>query len=103
MLFIDLAAALGGLTGAAVGSPLLLVDGDDEDARKTRERLWLSGVGAGILVGGAVGYFTTRAAGHAEFQTPGFAALPQAGVIGMSETPDGQTAPVYGLGLSGRW
>ena len=103
VLFIDLAAALGGLTAAAVGSPLLLVDGDDDEARQTRERLWLGGVGTGILVGGVIGYFMTRPSGRADFDAPGFAALPQAGVIGMSQAPSGEIAPVYGLGLSGKW
>lgn len=58
VMFIDLAASLGALTGAAAASPLLLVDEDEVDAK--RNRLWLASVGAGTLLGGAVGYLLTR-------------------------------------------
>jgi hypothetical protein len=103
VLFIDLAAALGGLTAAAVSSPLLLVDGDDEQTRRTRERLWLSSVGAGVLAGGVIGYFMTLPSGRADYDSPGWAVLPHGGVIGVSQAPDGSSALAYGLGLRGRW
>lgn len=59
MLLIDLAASLGALTGAAAASPLLLVD-ESEDP--TRNRVWLASIAAGTVVGGAIGWFSTRGA-----------------------------------------
>lgn len=58
MLLIDLAASLGALTGAAAASPLLLVD-EKEDP--TRNRVWLASIAAGTVVGGTIGWFSTRA------------------------------------------
>jgi len=59
MLLIDLAASLGALTGAAAASPLLLVD-ESEDP--TRNRVWLASIAAGTVVGGTIGWFSTRGA-----------------------------------------
>jgi len=59
MLLIDLAASLGALTGAAAASPLLLVD-EKEDP--TRNRIWLASVAAGTVIGGTIGWFSTRGA-----------------------------------------
>jgi hypothetical protein len=59
MLLIDLAASLGALTGAAAASPLLLVH-ESEDP--TRTRLWLTSIAAGTVIGGTIGWFSTRGA-----------------------------------------
>jgi hypothetical protein len=59
VLLVDLGATLGALTGAAAGSPLLLVD---EAESKPRTRAWLGGIFAGTLLGAGVGWWSTRKA-----------------------------------------
>jgi hypothetical protein len=54
-LLVDLSASLGALAGAALASPLLLVDESDP----MRTRLWLASVGAGTIAGGIVGWYAT--------------------------------------------
>lgn len=56
MLFIDLRALLGGLLGAAVGTPVLV----SQDPSPARDRIWLSGIAAGTLTGAAVSYWVTQ-------------------------------------------
>jgi hypothetical protein len=58
VLFIDLAASLGALSGAALASPLLFVE--NGDLPLNRNRAWLAAVGTGTLVGGGIGWLTTR-------------------------------------------
>lgn len=106
VLFIDLAASLGALTGAALASPLLLAPEDqNERAQSTRERLWIGGVAAGLLVGASVGYvLTTPAPAAAAAATRSSSLLPfgwhpELGVIGR----DSQGQLAYGVGLSGTW
>ena len=55
MLLIDLAASLGALGGAALASPLLLVNQTDTQ----RTRLWLASAAAGTVAGGVIGWFAT--------------------------------------------
>ena len=57
VLLVDLGATLGALTGAAAGSPLLLVD---EQESKSRTRAWLAGIFAGTVLGAGVGWWSTR-------------------------------------------
>lgn len=57
VLFIDLSAGLGALTGAAVGSPLLIFE---NDIVATRKQAWLGLIGAGAVVGAGVGWYLTR-------------------------------------------
>lgn len=64
-LMIDLGASLGALTGAAAASPLLLVDESASNSH-TRNRLWLASIGAGTLIGGAIGIWTTRPTGSGQ-------------------------------------
>ncbi|HYP91204.1 MAG TPA: hypothetical protein VEQ59_23725 [Polyangiaceae bacterium] len=59
VLLVDLGATLGALTGAAVGSPLLLVD---QAESKPRTRAWLGSIFAGTLLGAGVGWWSTRKA-----------------------------------------
>jgi hypothetical protein len=56
MLSIDLSALLGGLAGAAIGTPLLV----SQDPSERRDRVWLTGVAVGTVAGGVVGYYITR-------------------------------------------
>jgi hypothetical protein len=58
MLFIDLAAGLGALTGAAIGSGQLIFK--DEIERVNRTRTWLALVGGSAVVGGGIGWYLTR-------------------------------------------
>jgi hypothetical protein len=91
VLLVDLGASLGALGGAALGSPLLLVE---DEANPTRTRLWLSAVGVGTLAGGALTYLLTRD------MTPdtslGF--VPYAGV-----TPEPSGGTRTELGAFGSW
>lgn len=57
VLLVDLGATLGAVTGAAAGSPLLLVD---EQESKSRTRAWLGGIFAGALLGAGIGWWSTR-------------------------------------------
>lgn len=94
VLLVDLAAGLGALTGAALGSPLLLVDENQSDL--TRNRLFLASVAAGTVVGGLVGIWTTRPA-----SPPGRTGLRLSPYLGVSEEgPDGL---LPGASLLGTW
>lgn len=53
MLSIDLSALLGGLGGAALGTPLLV----SQERSERRDRIWLSGVMLGTAVGAGIGYW----------------------------------------------
>ncbi len=66
VLLLDLGLSLGALGGAALGSPLLLVDETDP----LRTRLWLAAVSAGAIAGGIVTYFATDGWTEARSQTP---------------------------------
>ncbi|RYZ08591.1 MAG: hypothetical protein EOO73_06980 [Myxococcales bacterium] len=59
VLLVDLGATLGALTGAAAGSPLLLVD---EEESKPRTRAWLGSIFAGTVLGAGIGWWSTRKA-----------------------------------------
>jgi len=54
-LLVDLSASLGAVAGAALASPLLLVNESDP----ARTRLWLASAGAGTIAGGIVGWYAT--------------------------------------------
>ena len=100
VLFVDLSASLGALTGAAVAAPALLVGDEVSDGR--RQVVFASVIGGAVL-GGALGIWITDDAPPAPtFQGP-YSARPEVGVIGMSETADGTLLPLYGAGLSGTW
>lgn len=104
VLLIDLAALLGGLTGGAVATPLLLVD----DVTDTHRRLWFGSIALGTGIGAVVGILATPS----EQPRPvaeGSAAprlverwTPQAGVIGFSEVGD-RREPAFGAGVQGLW
>ncbi|HYO97692.1 MAG TPA: hypothetical protein VER33_24455 [Polyangiaceae bacterium] len=96
VLLIDLAASLGGLTGAALASPLLLVEEGQSDA--SQNRFWLASVVTGTLAGGVIGWWTTEAtqSGTSDSDPP---LLPTVGVIGHAPTG----GPVYGASVQGTW
>ncbi len=58
VLFINLAASLGALSGAAVASGLLVAD--TGKLPLNQNRTWLVTVGSGTLLGGGVGWLLTR-------------------------------------------
>jgi hypothetical protein len=96
MLLIDLAASLGALTGAAAASPLLLVD---ERENSTRNRLWLSSIAAGTVIGGGIGWLSTR--GSASKDEKNLRALPYFNM--EPANPLRGTRSFMSLGLQGVW
>jgi hypothetical protein len=89
-LLIDLSASLGALGGAALASPLLLVN----DSNPDRTRLWLGSAALGTIAGGVLGWYATSGAGKTSTAAPGAAAL----------VPYAAPAPVghgLSLGVSG--
>jgi hypothetical protein len=96
VLAIDLSALLGGLTGAALGTPVLV----SQEASPTRDRIWLAGIMAGTIAGAGLSYWITQSDGaHAQSASSeldsdrGFSLRPQLGWMG---TP-------FGFGVSGTW
>jgi hypothetical protein len=95
VLLVDLSTLLGGLAGAAIGTPLLV----SQQRSPTRDRVWLSGILAGTIAGGGVGYWITHGeeAHPARATTSGTSSeprlVPQLGWLGMP----------FGFGVSGQW
>jgi hypothetical protein len=94
VLAVDLSALLGGLTGAALGTPIVV----SQDASPTRDRIWLSGIMAGTLAGAALSYWITQRDHTTDPSAPaggagGLKLMPQLGGLG---TP-------LGFGISGWW
>ena len=99
MLLIDLSASLGALTGAAAASPLLLVR---EHGESWRDRVWLASIGAGTIVGGGIGWLTTRAASTKEAENR-LHPPPTPYVMVEPADPLRGTRSFVGLGLQGLW
>jgi hypothetical protein len=99
MLLIDLSASLGALTGAAAASPLLLVR---EKESSWRDRIWLASIGAGTIIGGGIGWLTTRGSSEVEARDPNRPhALPY---LGMEPAdPTRGTRSFMSLGVQGSW
>lgn len=102
MLFIDLSALLGGLAGAALGTPFLV----SQEPSRARDRLWLSSVMIGTVAGASLSYWLTQgskrsgeapraAADEAETAEPGggFSVEPTLGWMGSP----------LGFGVTGRF
>lgn len=97
VLLVDLGATLGALTGAAAGSPLLLVD---QQESKSRTRAWLGGIFAGTVLGAGIGWWSTR---KSDTATP--AAAPQAALPALPyaiATPEAHGARIE-AGMLGRF
>jgi hypothetical protein len=93
VLLVDLGATLGALTGAAAGSPLLLVD---QQESKSRTRAWLGGIFAGTVLGAGIGWWSTRKS-EASPPQASLQALPYA-----ITTPEAQGAR-FEAGMVGRF
>jgi hypothetical protein len=92
ILFIDLSALLGGLAGAALGTPLLV-----QERSATRDRLWLSAVITGTLAGAALGVVATEPNfGPRRAGQPAATSWVQPTIGAVGE--DG-----FGVGLTGAW
>ena len=94
VLLVDMGATLGALTGAAVGSPLLLVD---EQESKARTRAWLGSIFAGTVVGAGIGWWSTRKGDAGPAHAFSLPALPYA-----IATPEGNGAR-FEAGMLGRF
>jgi hypothetical protein len=97
VVLLDLSIGLGGLAGAALGSPLVF----GEDVGPTRNRLWLSGIALGMAGGAIVGlvlFPSTPSKARADVQIH-----PTFGVLAVETDPDGSSRPVTGAGVRGAW
>jgi len=95
LLTIDLSALLGGLGGAALGTPLLV----SQDRSARRDRVWLSGVMLGTVVGAGVGYWITRDEAGAARAASGATA----GLLPSLRLELGNPVTPLGLAVSGQW
>ncbi|NOU32507.1 MAG: hypothetical protein HOO96_31770 [Polyangiaceae bacterium] len=93
VLLMDLGAGLGALGGAALTSPLLF-----ENVTPGKARGFLAATLAGTTLGAATAWYVTRDLKPKD--TALFKIMPNAGVIGSSDTPKG-AVPAYGAGLYG--
>src|SRR6185503_4893338 len=98
VLTVDVGAALGGLGGAALASPLLF-----NEPTATEQRAWLGATAGSALIGAGIAWYATRDAPPGSAARPsGIASLgyPSAGILGQSEAA-GMRAPIYGLEWKG--
>lgn len=97
VLLVDLGAGLGGLVGAAASSPIVFSDTGD----RTRNRLFLSSIGAGMVTGAVISYVITD--GDSPEPEPKRAppavgaAMPWAGPLPVL------SGTAFGGGLQGTW
>ncbi len=96
VLLVDLAALLGGLTGGALATPLLLVD----DVTDSRRRMWFGAIATGTVIGGVLGVVATEDEDRTTASAAPYRLLPYGGVIGTS-TVGTRSAPAYGAGVQG--
>jgi hypothetical protein len=95
VLAIDLSALLGGLTGAALGTPVLV----SQEESPARDRIWLSGIMLGTVAGAGLGYWITQSddepveSAEPGGRTSGLTFMPQLGWMGRP----------LGFGVSGSW
>ena len=92
-LLLDLSASLGGLAGAALASPLLLVNESDP----LRTRLWLSSAGAGIIAGAVVGWYATAPSAKAPPPKPSALSILPYGGITPTKNGGSVTLGVFGV------
>jgi hypothetical protein len=96
ILLVDLGTALGGLAGAAAGSPLIF-----QTVTPARTQGFVAATLGGMLVGGGTAWLLTGEIGKKSASAP-FELTPMAGVIGQSEVKGG-SVPAYGIGLAGKF
>jgi hypothetical protein len=101
VLLLDLGAGLGGLAGAAAGSPLIFSDLTGSNTTPTKTRLFLAATVAGTAVGGATAWLLTRDAPPPK-KSAWFDVAPNAGVIGQSDSRGGPV-PIYGVQVAGKF
>ena len=91
VLSVDLGAVLGGLAGAALGSPLVF-----DGPTSTETRGWVGAIGGGALVGAGVALFLTRGATSSKTEAPPVVKIAQ-GLSVVPEVPEigvlGDVAP----------
>jgi hypothetical protein len=87
VVFVDMAAGLGALAGAAIASPVLF--GDGELISVKRQRLWLGSVGVGTLAGGALGWYLTRSWTNQEHVGSGISSIMPYATVTPVTTPEG--------------
>jgi hypothetical protein len=99
VLLVDLGVGLGGLAGAAAGSPLVF-----DHPTEGQNRGFIASSLAGAVVGGSLAWFVTRGSTPAPAAAPAkpqaWTVAPTGGVIGSSTTTTG-TVPAYGIGAIG--
>ena len=96
VLAVDLGAVLGGLGGAALGSPLLF-----DAPTPNEQRAWVGATAGGVLLGAGVAWFVTRdERGAAPSSAPGERAGAGAGA-GTAETPSRWRSAVPMIGVVG--
>jgi len=94
LLYIDLSAVLGGLAGAAIGTPLLV----SQERSPERDRIWLTGVMLGTVAGAGIGYWLTSSDSSAS--PPAGSAADDA--LRVRVEVGGAGIPL-GFGVSGQW
>jgi len=102
VLAIDLSALLGGLTGAALGTPVLV----SQDESPTRDRIWLSGIMLGTIAGAGLSYWITQSDDDDGPSTAPEGDGPELGSpsSGVTWAPElGWMGRPFGFGVSGSW
>jgi hypothetical protein len=102
VLFIDLAASLGALSGATVASLLLVAD--TGNLPLNQDRSWLITVGSGTVLGGGVGWLLTRnMASHGEEPRRALNYFPYVSLSPASSGQSQSRSAGWIAGLSGTW
>jgi hypothetical protein len=100
VLLVDLSAGLGGLTGAALASPLVF----GESVGTTENRLWLSSIALGTVVGAGIGLLVFPNSRDPDASAGNdVRAAPFVGPVAATPMPDGRSVPVPGFGVRGRF
>lgn len=99
LLLIDLSAGIGGLAGAAVASPAVF--GDKVSSRDNR--IWLSSIASGIVLGAGVGVWVTHPSGDKPKRAPRKTGLGKVVPFGGAIASDIGNNPVLGAGAMGTW
>jgi hypothetical protein len=99
LLSIDLSALLGGLGGAALGTPLLV----SQDRSERRDRVWLSGVMLGTVVGAGVGYWLLDGGDQRDAEQAASAAPVEGGAEPSVHVGLGSWAAPLGINVTGEW